>query len=194
MLQPFDRGRLSAFIDANKDGKPDVYAANFPDRADGMPSSNRLFMNEPGGTAYRLGSQFGLDQEINGSTISVGDYNNDGYQDLMVAGLNGIQVYRNDAGTGFTDVSAAVGMNHRASASQFVDFNGDGKLDIAEVNKNQMRVDLQQGNGTFSPGPEESSSRASSSPAATSTATGCRTSTSSRRTRRTTRTCPTSCS
>jgi hypothetical protein len=155
VLQPFDRGRLSAFIDANKDGKPDVYAANFPDRADGMPSSNRLFINQ-GGTAYKLGSQFGLDQEINGSSISVGDYNNDGYQDLMVAGLNGIQVYRNDAGTGFTDVSAAVGMNHRASFAQFVDFNDDGKLDIAEVNQNQMQIDIQQGNGTFAPGPSES--------------------------------------
>ena len=63
ILQPFDRGRLSAFIDADHDGKPDVYATNFPDRADGMPSSNRLFINEAG-TSYRLASEFGLDREL----------------------------------------------------------------------------------------------------------------------------------
>ena len=152
ILQPFDRGRISAFIDANGDGWPDVYAANFPDRADGMPSSNRLFVNH-GGTSYRLGSEFGLDQELNGTTISVGDYNNDGYQDLLVDGGGSIHLFRNDGGTGFTDVSASVGLGHRANATQFVDFNRDGKLDVVEVGNTKVQVDIQQSNGTFQPGP-----------------------------------------
>jgi hypothetical protein len=154
ILQPFDRGRLSAFIDANRDGRPDVYATNFPDRADGMPSSNRLFINE-GGTSYRLASEFGLDRELNGSTISVGDYNNDGYADLLVAAQGGLHLFRNDAGAGFTDVSASVGLDHRSVAAQFVDFDRDGTLDVVEVNKNGMQVDLQRA-GAFVKGPAES--------------------------------------
>ena len=48
VLQPFDRGRIPGFIDADNDGRPDVYAANFPDRADGMPSSNCSVPNQGG--------------------------------------------------------------------------------------------------------------------------------------------------
>jgi hypothetical protein len=154
ILQPFDRGRLSAFIDANKDGKPDVYATNFPDRADGMPSSNRLFINESG-TSYRLASEYGLDRELNGSTVSVGDYNNDGYDDLLVAAQGSLRLFRNDDGTGFTDVSAAVGLDHRSVAAQFVDFDRNGKLDVAELNRNRLQIDLQSG-GAFVAGPTAS--------------------------------------
>jgi hypothetical protein len=153
VLQPFDRGRISGFIDANKDGRPDVYAANFPDRADGMPSSNRLFLNQAG-TSYRLASEFGLDRELNGSTISVGDYNNDGYEDLLLCGSGGIHLFHNDGGTGFTEVSADVGLDHRANAAAFVDFNRDGKLDVAEVTKTRLQIDLQSG-GSFVSGPAE---------------------------------------
>ncbi|HXY72435.1 MAG TPA: VCBS repeat-containing protein, partial [Actinomycetota bacterium] len=152
ILQPFDRGRISAFVDANHDGWPDVYAANFPDRADGMPSSNRLFVNT-GGTSYRLASEFGLDQELNGTTISVGDYNNDGYDDLLVDGGGSIHLFRNNAGAGFTDVNKAVGLDHRANATAFVDFNRDGKLDVVEVGNTKVQVDIQQAGGTFVPGP-----------------------------------------
>jgi hypothetical protein len=154
ILQPFDRGRLSAFLDADRDGKPDVYATNFPDRADGMPSSNRLFINESG-TSYRLASEFGLDRELNGSTISVGDYNNDDYDDLLVAAQGSLRLFRNDGGGGFTDVSASVGLDHRSVAAQFVDFDRDGKLDVAELNRNRLQIDLQRA-GSFVSGPAQS--------------------------------------
>jgi hypothetical protein len=154
VLQPFDRGRISGFIDADNDGRPDVYAANFPDRADGMPSSNRLFLNQ-GGTSYRLASEFGLDRELNGSTISVGDYDNDGYQDLLLCGSGGIHLYHNDGGEGFTEVSHAMGLDHRANAAAFADFDRDGKLDVVEVNKTRLQIDLQRG-GSFVSGPVQS--------------------------------------
>jgi hypothetical protein len=153
ILQPFDRGRNSGFMDANGDGYPDVFTTNFPDRADGMPSSNRLFTNQ-GGTSYALASQYGLEQEINGSGVSVGDYNGDGWQDLLVATTDGIKLYRNDAGTGLTNVSNAVGLNHNAGQVQFADMNGDGKLDVVEINPTNLKVDLQSG-GTFSPAATE---------------------------------------
>ena len=150
VLQPFDRGRLSAFMDANHDGYPDVFAANFPDRADGMPSSNRLFLDH-GGSSLQLAPGSGLDQEIDAASISVGDVNNDGYQDLLLTTEAGIKLYRNDSGTGFTDVTKQVGLNHKASYAIFTDFNDDGLLDVVEVNPARLQVDIQQSDGTFKP-------------------------------------------
>lgn len=154
ILQPFDRGRQAGFIQANADARPDVYTTNFPDRADGMPSSNRLFVNQ-GGTSYALGSQYGLEQEINGGSVSVGDYNNDGWQDLLISSQSGIKLYRNDAGTGFTDVTASVGLDHRAGSALFADMNGDGHLDVIELNAGNFKVNLQQG-GVFIPSSSQS--------------------------------------
>jgi hypothetical protein len=150
VLQPFDRGRLSAFIDANGDGFADVFAANYPDRADGMPSSNRLFLNH-NGTSFQLAPQFGLDREISGGSISVGDYNNDGFQDLLITSSSGIRLYRNEGGGGFTDVTSQVGLDHRANDAIFTDFNGDGRLDVVEVSAKSLQVDIQQADGTFAP-------------------------------------------
>jgi len=152
ILEPFDRGRISTFVDANGDGLADVFAANYSDREDGMPSPNRLFLNMRG-TAYSLAPQLGLDDELGGTTISVGDDDGDGYDDLLVVAGGEIHLFHNDHGTGFTEVSQAVGLAHRASAAQFVDFNRDGKLDVVEVRSTKVRVDIQQGNGTFRAGP-----------------------------------------
>ena len=148
ILQPFDRGRNSAFIDANNDGWPDVFATNFPDRADGMPSSNRLYLSQ-GGTRYQMAPTFGLDQEINGSSISIGDYNNDGYPDILISSEAGIKLYRNNHGTGFTDVAASVGLKQKAGFVKFADMNGDGRLDVVEAGPNKVQVELQQPDGTF---------------------------------------------
>jgi hypothetical protein len=148
ILQPFDRGRNSAFIDANKDGSPDVFATNFPDRADGMPSSNRLFMNK-GGSRFQMAPSMGLDQEVNGGSISIGDYNNDGYQDVLISSEAGIKLYENNAGNGFTDVASSVGLTQNAGFVQFADMNGDGRLDVVEAGPNKVTVELQQADGTF---------------------------------------------
>jgi len=150
ILQPFDRGRNSAFIDANNDGWADVLATNFPDRADGMPSSNRLYLSQAG-TRYQMAPTYGLDQEINGASISVGDYNNDGWPDVLIASEAGIKLFRNNGGTGFTDVTNAVGLNHRANFVQFADMNSDGRLDVVEADQTKVKVNLQQPNGTFKP-------------------------------------------
>jgi hypothetical protein len=154
VLQPFDRGRWSGAIDANDDGNPDVFTSNFPDRADGMPSTNRLAINEGTGT-FAPAPSFGLDRELNGSSISVGDYNNDGFQDLMITGTAGLSLFRNDGGTGFTDVTASLGLTSKPDYARFVDFNRDGKLDIATVTTRTLRLYLQQG-GSFVAGPKVS--------------------------------------
>jgi hypothetical protein len=147
ILMPFDRGRNSAFVDANGDGYPDVFATNFPDRADGMPSSNRLFLDD-GGSRFLLAPKYGLDLEINGGSISVGDYNNDGWADILISGQAGVKLFRNDLGTGFTDVTASVGLARGANFVQFTDLNDDGKLDVALVTNTRLTVFLQSG-GTF---------------------------------------------
>jgi hypothetical protein len=148
VMEPLDRGRLSTFIDINNDGYPDLFTTNFRDRADGMPSPNRVFINE-GGTGYRMAPEYDLERNISGGSISVGDYDNDGYQDLLLDTQAGVKVFRNDQGNDFQDVTAAVGMAHGAQFDVFGDFNGDGKLDIAETNPHAVLIYLQAG-GVFS--------------------------------------------
>jgi hypothetical protein len=53
VLEPFARGRSGTFVDADGLGGPDPFVANFPDRADGLPSPNHLFINEGGSTPAR---------------------------------------------------------------------------------------------------------------------------------------------
>jgi hypothetical protein len=151
VFDPFGRGRSGAFIDANGDPHPDLFAANEADRGDGMPSPNRLFINR-GGSGYRPASEYGLDHEMNitfQATPRVGDLDEDGWEDLVLATPSGLRVYHNDEGKGFTDVAASVGLGQNPEAATLSDVNGDGRLDVIEVWPDKLRV-LLNGSGTFS--------------------------------------------
>lgn len=144
VLEPFARGRSATFIDANGDPYPDMYVASELDRADGLPSSNRLFVNEGGGS-YRYAPEFGLEHEVSDGSSSggngdVGDLDKDGWQDLVVETAAGLRVYHNDGGTGFTDVAASVGLGQKPLDTTLDDVNGDGWLDVIEVMRGRLRV------------------------------------------------------
>jgi hypothetical protein len=144
VLEPFARGRSATFIDANGDPYPDMYVASELDRADGLPSSNRLFINE-GGSAFRYAPEFGLEHEVSDGSSSggngdVGDLDKDGWQDLVVETAAGLRVYHNDAGSGFTDVAASVGLGQKPLDTTLADVNGDGWLDVVEVMRGKLRV------------------------------------------------------
>jgi hypothetical protein len=151
VFDPFSRGRSGAFIDANGDPHPDLFAANEADRGDGMPSPNRFFVNQGGG-AYRYAPEYGLEREMNTTfqaSPRVGDLDKDGWEDLVLATPSGLRVYHNDEGKGFTDVAASVGLRQNPEAVTLSDVNGDSWLDVIEVSSDELRVLLNR-SGTFS--------------------------------------------
>ena len=144
VLDPLARGRRGVFVDVNADGYPDLYLGNVYERPDGLPSPNRLLINQ-GGTSFVDAPAYGLDRELNAGCTQAADYNADGFQDLLVCTAFGLKVYRNDGGTSLTDVTASLHLAHNPNDAQMVDVNGDGRLDVLEVLGTVFRVDLQRG-------------------------------------------------
>ncbi|HEY0387660.1 MAG TPA: FG-GAP-like repeat-containing protein [Gaiellales bacterium] len=154
---PYGRGRSATFIDANGDGFPDLYVANEaarPTDADhGASSENKLFLNV-GGTGYRLdaANAYGLESVLgNGRRAITTDYNGDGWQDLLVTGSARPYLYRNDAGHGFTEVGASLGLTTRYADVALGDVSTDGRLDIVGVTSNTVYMQARTAMGYAAP-------------------------------------------
>ena len=106
MLDPLGRGRSAKFIDANGDSRPDLFLANEHIRGDGLPSPNRFLTNQRG-DAFRYAPAYGLERDTGlqkQTKARVGDLDKDGWRDLLLATPQGLRVYHNKQGTGFTQV------------------------------------------------------------------------------------------
>jgi hypothetical protein len=148
VLDPFARGRFATFINANNDAQPDLFVGNSPDRGDGLPSFNRLFVGK--GTTYRSAPRFGLEREVESQDGEKADLDKDGWQDLVVVGQD-LRVYRNDQGNGFAEVTTSVGLgNLHPEDVALVDLNGDTWTDMIGVKYGKLSVFLNEGDGTFS--------------------------------------------
>jgi len=129
-----------AWIDYNRDGRPDLYFVNggrWDDLLSGKRSvSNALYRNEGNGTFTDVTRQAGVEGAYWGMGVAVGDYNNDGWPDLYVCNYGLNVLYRNNGDGSFTDVtaSARVGDSHWSSSAAFGDYDGDGWLDLYVVN------------------------------------------------------------
>jgi hypothetical protein len=148
----YGRGRHVTFVDVNHDVHPDLYIGNDSPRPDGIASPNRLFINQAG-TSFRDATEYGLDSEVGGYCAHAVDFNGDGWQDLVVCGNASIHLYRNDAGTGFTDVTKSLGLASFWRDTEMADFNGDGLLDVAMINIKSVVVRLRKPDGTFATTP-----------------------------------------
>jgi hypothetical protein len=152
VFDPFSRGRVATFIDANGDSRPDLFLGNEADRGDGMPSPDRFFVNQGGATYRPAPEEYGLEREGDitfNSGASVGDLDKDGWEDLVLATPSGLRVYHNDEGKGFTEVAASVGLGQIPEAVTLSDVNGDSWPDVIEVSPNELRV-LLNSSGRFS--------------------------------------------
>jgi len=120
----------AAVGDFNGDGRPDLYVVN--SRA-GTP--NALYRNNGDMTFTDVAAEQGVASVNTEDGVSVdpafGDIDNDGDQDLFVAGYGHSRLFRNDGGR-FTDITKAAGLGAwgNASCAVFVDYDGDGLLDI----------------------------------------------------------------
>ncbi len=135
-----------AIFDYNKDGRPDIFFTNGANLAtlkkDSPKYANRLFRNDGNGKFTDVTKESGLAGTGYDIGVAAGDYDNDGYPDLFVAGVHRNTLYHNNRDGTFTDVTAKAGLNRPdaeygplwAVAAAWVDVNNDGLLDLFVVN------------------------------------------------------------
>src|SRR6185437_10142181 len=129
-------------IDFDGDGWPDLFCTNgaaLPSLVKTGPEYwNRLYRNNRDGTFTDVTVKAGLLGVGYSMGVAVGDYNNDGHDDLFVAGVHGNQLYRNNGNGTFTDVTREAGLASPGSlgrpawsvAACWVDYDNDGHLDL----------------------------------------------------------------
>jgi hypothetical protein len=127
-------------IDFDNDGWPDIFCVNgaaLPSMTKTGPEYwNRLYSNNRDGTFSDVTLKSGLTGHGYGMGVAVGDYNNDGYEDLFVAGVHGNQLYRNNGNGTFSDVTEQARLNLPvvrklwSIAAAWIDYDNDGRLDL----------------------------------------------------------------
>jgi enediyne biosynthesis protein E4 len=135
MIETFGSG--VAWLDYDNDGFLDLFFANGANLHAGKPSpGNSLWRNTGKGTFVDVTKTAGLTGNGGYSTgVAVGDYDNDGYLDLYVAGYGANALYRNKGNGTFSDVTARAGVKGRgwSSSAGFFDYDWDGDLDLYVV-------------------------------------------------------------
>jgi hypothetical protein len=124
-----------ALIDYDRDGLPDIYFTNAPtvDMAlAGQKARSALYHNNGDGTFTDVTDKAGVGYPCFAMGAVVGDYNNDGWPDLLVTCLGGVVLYRNNGDGTFTDVTRQAGLNDTqfATGAAFGDYDGDGWVDL----------------------------------------------------------------
>src|SRR5579871_5511447 len=124
-----------AFIDYDNDGWLDIFLL-CGTRLEGAPegATNRLYHNNRDGTFSDVTEKAGLKRSGWASAVCVGDYNNDGFEDLFITYWGQNVLYRNNGDGTFTDVTAQSGLRQPGtlwgSGCTFVDYDRDGRLDL----------------------------------------------------------------
>ena len=135
-----------AIFDYNNDGKLDIFFTNGADirtlKKTSPQYSDRLFENDGNGNFKDVTEKAGLAGTGFDNAVAVGDYDNDGYEDIFVGGVHGNRLYHNNGNATFTDVTATAGLDQPDSqygplwsvGAAWVDVNNDGLLDLFVVN------------------------------------------------------------
>ncbi|MGC2299263.1 MAG: VCBS repeat-containing protein, partial [Acidobacteriaceae bacterium] len=125
-----------ALIDYDNDGYPDIYFTNAPsvDMAlAGRKAKGALYHNNGDGTFTDVTDKAGVGYPCWAMGAVVGDFNNDGWPDLLITCFGGIVLYRNNGNGTFTDVTtqAGLGGDHGwVTGAAFGDYDGDGWVDL----------------------------------------------------------------
>jgi hypothetical protein len=143
---PETMGPGVAFIDYDNDGWPDIFivnGTNWPGHAS-KHSTPKLYHNNHDGTFTDVTHKAGLDIEMFGMGVAVGDYDNDGYDDLFVTAMGQSHLFHNNGNGTFTDVTQKAGLwgpREFSTSAAWVDYDKDGKLDLVVANYVQWSID-----------------------------------------------------
>ena len=128
-----------AFIDYDNDGWPDIFLANGMDWPGHTQkhTTPKLYHNNHDGSFTDVTHKAGLDVEMYGMGVAVGDYDNDGFDDLFVTALGQSHLFHNNGNGTFTDVTQKAGLSgprELSTSAAWVDFDKDGRLDLVVGN------------------------------------------------------------
>ena len=132
-------GPGAAFIDYDNDGWPDIFLVNGMDWPGHVTkhTTPKLYHNNHDGTFSDVTHKAGLDLELYGIGVAVGDYDNDGYDDIFVTTYGQSRLFHNNGNGTFTDVTQKAGLagvKDFSTSAAFVDYDKDGRLDLVVGN------------------------------------------------------------
>ncbi|HZR55812.1 MAG TPA: CRTAC1 family protein [Terriglobales bacterium] len=138
-LLPETLGSGCAFLDYDGDGWQDILLINSMDWPGHKRSRStlHLYRNNRNGTFTDVTHAAGLDIEMYGMGVAVGDYNNDGYPDILVTCVGQNRLFKNTGKGTFIDVTKSSGLGERlgfSTSALWFDYNRDGLLDLFVCN------------------------------------------------------------
>lgn len=139
MWLPEALGSGVAFIDYNNDGWPDILLINGKDWPGHVRrhSYMALYRNNRDGTFTDVTREAGLEVDMYGMGVAIGDYDNDGCDDIFVTAIGQNHLFRNNCNGTFTDVTRKVGLwgpNGFSTSAAWIDYDRDGRLDLLVAN------------------------------------------------------------
>jgi hypothetical protein len=138
-LLPETLGSGCAFLDYDGDGWQDILLINgmaWPNHKQ-APTPMRLYRNNRDGTFTDVTQRAGLDLEMYGMGVAVGDYNNDGFPDILVTCVGQNRLFKNTGKGTFVDVTRTSGLGGRtgfSTSALWFDYDRDGFLDLFVCN------------------------------------------------------------
>jgi hypothetical protein len=136
---PETLGSGCAFLDYDRDGWQDILLINGTDWPGHKKrrTTLRLYHNNGNGTFTDVTTHAGLDVEMYGMGVAVGDYNNDGFPDILVTCVGQNRLFRNTGKGSFVDVTNTCGLGKRegfSTSALWFDYDRDGLLDLFVCN------------------------------------------------------------